>query len=824
MDSGSSHNFLQARLAKQLGLITEPTRPLSVLVGNGDSLHCGHMVRGTQLHIQEHLFTVDFHLIDLSGTDAVLGIQWLRKLGPVLTDYEELTMKFMDEGRMIQLRGNPDPIPSGVSLHQLRKLLSPSQSVGFFYLSLTSKLSPSHSFSDNTSPEIQSLISSYAPLFTPPTTLPPSRPSDHSIPTIPNAPPIKLRPYRYPFFQKQEIEKQVAHMLDLGEIQPSNGEFSSPVLLVKKKDGSWRFCVDYRGLNAITIRDNYPIPTIDELLDELGHATWFSELDLLSGYHQIQMRPEDIHKTAFRTHDGHYEFRIMPFGLCSAPATFQSTMNDLLRPFLRRFAIVFFDDILIYSASWSEHLLHLELIFACLLQGQFYLKPEKCALGLQQIDYLGHIVRHGEVSPDPAKIHAMVEWPIPTSLKSLKGFLGLTGFYRKFIKGYALIAAPLTALLKKNAFQWCEEATRAFTALKKAMTDASMLALPDFSKPFVLQTDASGFGMGAVLSQGHKPIAFFSKLFSPKMLNSSVYLKELHAITTAVKKWRQYLLGHFFTIQTDHKPLKELLTQHIQTPEQQVYLSKLMGYNYEIQYKPGSLNVVADALSRREAECFVISVPSPVWLQQLKKELDGNPKFRALQQQLETNPSSLPPYRLDSGFIRYNHRLWIPEDCSFIPLLINEFHATPTGGHMGVKKTLARLQESFYWPNMLTVVTEFVRECISCQQTKYVTQRPGGLLQPLPLPNRIWEDLSMDFISGLPMSEGQSVIFVVVDGLSKGAHFGTLAHPYTAYKVAQLFITLVAKLHGMLVVLFLTVILYFLVVSGKNCSRLVAPV
>jgi len=181
VDSGSSHNFLQARLAKQLGLITAPTRPLSILVGNNDSLHCGHMVRGTQLLIQEHLFTVDFHLIDLSGTYDVLGIQWLRKLGPILIDYEELIMKFMDEGRRIQLRGNPDPIPSEVSLHQLRKLLSPNQSVGFFYVSLTSKPSPSHSFSDNTSPEIQSLISSYAPLFTPPTTLPPPRPSDHSI-------------------------------------------------------------------------------------------------------------------------------------------------------------------------------------------------------------------------------------------------------------------------------------------------------------------------------------------------------------------------------------------------------------------------------------------------------------------------------------------------------------------------------------------------------------------------------------------------------------------------------------------------------------------
>lgn len=243
-------------------------------------------------------------------------------------------------------------------------------------------------------------------------------------------------------------------------------------------------------------------------------------------------------------------------------------MNELLRPHLRKFVIVFFDDILIYSASWSAHMTHLEQVFSLLLHDQFYLKEEKCCFALQQVEYLGHIVKAGTVAPDPAKIQAMVDWPIPMIVKALKGFLGLTGFYRKFIKRYALIAAPPTALLRKDAFQWSPEATVAFSKLKQAMTDASMLALPDFDKPFLLQTDASRIGMGSVFSQGTKPIAFFSKLFTPRMFNSSAYLKELHAITTAVKKWRRYLLGHFFVIQTDHKPLKELMSQSIQTPEQ----------------------------------------------------------------------------------------------------------------------------------------------------------------------------------------------------------------------------------------------------------------
>jgi hypothetical protein len=362
-------------------------------------------------------------------------------------------MKFIRSGHMVQLTGDPDPQPNTISIHQVRKLVSSDQVLSLFCLNLSTDPPPLATFSE-VSPDIHALIHQHGEVFRKPTSLPPVRATDHAIPVMPNASPVKGRPFKYPFFQKQEIERQVAKMLQTGEIQPSNNAFSSPVLLVKKKDGSWRFCVDYRALNAITVCDNYPIPTIDELLDELGHAQWFSKLDLLSGYHQIRMRPEDIHKTAFRTHDGHYEFRVMPFGLSNAPATFQATMNNLLRPYLRRFVIVFFDDILIYSPSLEVHLTHLTTIFQLLSSAQFYLRPDKCCFGLQQVEYLGHIVAAGTVSPDPAKVSAMREWPQPLKVKALKGFLGLTGFYRKFIKGYALIAEPLTSLLKKDSFEW----------------------------------------------------------------------------------------------------------------------------------------------------------------------------------------------------------------------------------------------------------------------------------------------------------------------------------------------------------------------------------
>ena len=241
---------------------------------------------------------------------------------------------------------------------------------------------------------------------------------------------------------------------------------------------------------------------VDELLDELGGATWFSKLDLMQGYHQILMKEMDIAKIAFRTHNGHYEFRVMPFGLCNAPSSFQATMNRLFQPYLRKYIVIFFDDILIYSQSVREHVLHLETAFRVLMEGKFTLKLSKCSFAQCQIEYLGHIVSGKGVQPVPDKIQAVQQWPPPRTARSLRGFLGLTGFYHRFIKGYAAMVAPLSSLLTKEGFTWSPEASTAFQDLKNAVTNAPVLALPDFSKPFVVETDASGSGMGAVLSQG----------------------------------------------------------------------------------------------------------------------------------------------------------------------------------------------------------------------------------------------------------------------------------------------------------------------------------
>ncbi|GJS65334.1 putative mitochondrial protein [Tanacetum coccineum] len=538
--------------------------------------------------------------------------------------------------------------------------------------------------------------------------------------------------------------------------------------------------------SGYTVKDKFPILVVEELLDELSGAQFFSKLDLRSGYHQIRMHEEDIGKTTFRTHEGHYEFLVMPFGLTNAPSTFQALMNTIFKPFLRHFTLVFFDDILVYSSTLKEHLQHLQLVLQTMKQNSLYAKMNKYIFATTQVEYLGHIISGKGVSTDPSKIITMQKWPTPVNVKQLRGFLGLTGYYRRFIKDYASISKPLTLLLKKNSFVWNPNAQTSFGTLKEAMSQAPVLALPNFNKSFTVEIDASGMGIGAVLQQGGHPIAYLSKSLSSKHQALSAYEKEFYAVLMALEKWRRYLLDKHFKIKTDHFSLKYLLDQRLTTHFQAKWLPKLLGYDYEISYKKGSENYVVDALymiSNGSELCYlVLSTVSSDLLQQIKSSWEKDVDLQLLIQQIA------------------NHT------------------------YTGVQVTLNKLGIVLYWRGMKKFTKKFVSECNVCQRNKPDLSASPGYLQPLPIPTKVWHDISMDFIEALPPSQGKIVLFVVVDRLSKYAHFIPVSHPFTTSQVAQAFMDHVYKLHDH--VTFLNVVVVSVVLammfSGDgsiNCGR-----
>ncbi|GKD76875.1 putative mitochondrial protein [Tanacetum coccineum] len=652
------------------------------------------------------VFTSDVMLLPLGDCEMVLGIQWLATLRDMQCNFKKLIMKFNHKGRQLVLRGMNN---THVHWMQGKEGMLKQAELSSMALCVYPVQLCQMEIVVSVSAEVEQVLTKFDKVFEVPKDLPPQRSHDHQIPLMPNTPPINVRPYKHPPNQKDAIEGMVKELMDSGVIR--------------------------------AIKDKLPIPVMEELINELNGSVVFSKLDLRSGYHQIRMKEDDICKRDFRTREGHYEFLVMPFRLTNAPSTFQSPMNTVFKAFLRKFVLVFFDDILIYIKSLKEHCNHLAQVLQVMKDNTLYAKKSKCYFAIPQVEYLGHIISAQGVSVDPSKIEAMQKWPIPSTLKQLRGFLGLTGYYKRFIKEYASISQSLVALTKKDAFKWNPSAELAYHKLKEAMVKAPVLALPNFEQEFVVETDASGKGIGAVLCQNGHPIAYWSKTLSAKHQALSTYEKEFLAVVAALDKWKGYLLDRHFKIRTDHFSLKYLLNQKLTTPFQFKWLPKLLGYDYEIVYKKGSENVVADALSRMDSsgellQISVSSVSSGVWdkvKDSWKNDLDTQNLIKSL-----------------------------------------EHHS-----YKGNK---------YSWTGEILKRKGKVKPDLSAYP---------GLIQPLPIPERIWKEISMDFIEKLPTSHGKSVILVVVDRLSKYAHFIPLAHPFTASQVAQVFLDQVYKLHGL---------------------------
>lgn len=807
-DTGSNSTFMNYDFAIKHNIPLTAASNRTVKVAGGGTLLSNSIAHNCKFTIEGVQFSNDFRILKLQGADIILGVSWFKQYNPVTFDFIGRSMTLGINGKDHKFTDHIIPKKHFlISSEECAKLMDQGATGYVLYQSTEDKSETENDLQPPIHDSLVNLLHQFQDLFTTPTGLPPHRNCDHKIPLLPDAKPPNIRPYRMSHNQKNSIELLIKEMLKTGEIRPSHSPYSSPAILVRKKDKSWRLCVDFRALNDMTIKNKFPIPVIEDLLDELHGTTIFTKLDLRSGYHQIRMNEADVHKTAFSTHLGHYEYQVMPFGLSNAPATFQELMNSIFSRFLRKFVLVFFDDILVYSANVQEHARHLSQVLLALRNHSLKVKFSKCTFGQPQVEYLGHIINGQGVQTDPSKIQDIINWKTPQTIKKLRGFLGLTGYYRRFIKGYATICQPLHNILKKDAFHWGQEQQLAFDTLKQVMSHPPLLALPDFTTPFTMETDACASGLGAVLMQQGKPLAFFSKSLGPRASAQSIYEKEAMAILEALKKWRHYFLGNKLIIKTDQRSLKYLASQRLLEGIQHKMMLKLLEFDYIIEYKQGKENTVADALSRQfqdetvlqiddYEQCSAISTAIPAWTVDITESYATDRNCIKLLQELAIDKDSHPKYTLQGGVIRYKGRIYIGSSSNLRDRIFSSFHSSIFGGHSGNRVTHHRIKQLFYWPLLKQFIAGKVAECPICQISKSEKVPYPGLLNPLQIPRMKWTDISMDFVEGLPKSKGKDVILVVVDRLTKFAHFIPLSHPYTVQKVADLFMENIIKLHG----------------------------
>ncbi|GJV41684.1 putative reverse transcriptase domain-containing protein [Tanacetum coccineum] len=535
-------------------------------------------------------------------------------------------------------------------------------------------------------------------------------------------------------------------------------------------------CIDYRELNKLTVKNRYSLPRIDELFDQLQGSSVYSKIDLRLGYHQQRVREEDIPKTAFRTRYGHYEFQVMPFGLTNAPAVFMDLMNWVCKPYLDKFVIVFIDDILIYSKNKQEHEEHLKLILELLKKEELYAKFSKCEFWIPKVQFLGHVIDSEGIHVDPAKIESIKDWTSPKSPTEIRQFLGLAGYYQRFIEGFSKIAKPMTKLTQKKVkFEWGDKQEAAFQLLKQKLCSALILALPKGSEDFIAYCDASKKGLGAVLMQREKVISYASRQLKIHEKNYTTHDLELGAVVFALKIWRHYLYGTKCTVFTDHKSLQHILDQKELNMRQRRWLELLSDYDCDIRYHPGKANVVADALSRKEREpplrvralvmTISLDLPKQILNAQTEARKPENIKSEDVGGMLIENakfPEAIREQKLEpraDGTLCLNGRSWLPCYGDLRTVIMHESHKSKYSIHPGSDKMYQDMKKPYWWPNMKADIATYVSKCLTCAKVKAEHQRPSGLLVQHKIPEWKWDNITLDFVTKLPKtSQGYDTI------------------------------------------------------------------
>jgi hypothetical protein len=520
-----------------------------------------------------------------------------------------------------------------------------------------------------------------------------------------------------------ELKTQLQDLLDKGFIRPSSSPWGCPAIFVKKKDQTLQMCVDYRPLNEVTIKNKYPLPRIDILFDQLTGARVFSKIDLRSGYHQIRIRPEDIPKTAFTTRYGLFEYLVMSFGLTYASAHFTYLMNSIFMPELDKFVVVFIDDILLYSKNEEEHARHLRIILTRLREHQLYAKFSKCTFWLEEIQFLGHVLSAKGIAVDPSKVKDILEWKPPTTVHQVRSFLGLASYYRRFIPDFSKLVKPITSLLKNDTkFNWSSRCNEAFEQLKVLLTTAPVLAQPDIEKPFDVYCDASGNGLGCVLMQEGRVVAYTSRQLRRHEEHYPTHDLELADVVHALKIWCHYLLGNICHIYTDHKSLKYIFTQSELNMRQRRWLELIKDYELEIHYNPGKANVVADALSRKvSCHCLTMTTSNITLCQEMEKlnlgmiqhgtlnhlKLESvllqriidaqrnNEGMKHIQEEMEAGKANC--FRKDDqGVVWFDNRIVVPKNDEIRQQILDEAHLSRYSIHLRSTKMYHDLKQH-YW-------------------------------------------------------------------------------------------------------------------------------